>query len=81
MKHPDYSVKTPAQENSWWAWADQATDSELLEALHGCAAWADIAATVCLTRLEDRGYTLYNSATPASVSIEKAGLQITEDER
>jgi len=69
--NPPYSIKTPEQEQAWWQWADQASDQALLTALHGCASWSEIAATVCLTRLEDRGYTLYNSAQPASVTIER----------
>jgi|GEM_PF-4754512 len=73
LARPPYYVGSPGDEQGWWRWADQASDQELLEALHGCASWADIAAHVCLTRLKDRGYTLYNSATPASVTIEKAG--------
>ena len=55
MNRPDYSVKSPEQENSWWQWADGASDAQLLEALHGCASWSDIAAHVCLSRLEERG--------------------------
>lgn len=78
---PSHDVRSADDERTWWAWASAATDEALLAALHECAGWSEVAAAVCLTRLEDRGYTLYNSATPRDVTIRKDGQQPSAYER
>lgn len=68
--HPPYEVTSHQQAQAWRGWADQASDEELLQALHGCASWLSVPADTCSDLLKAHGYILVG-AKPAEVTLER----------
>jgi hypothetical protein len=68
--HPAYEVTSHQQAQAWRAWADQASDEELLQALRGCATWLSVPADVCSDLLAAHGFILVG-AKPAEVTLDR----------